>query len=59
MDNKKAEFKTGDKVITLDTNEKGVISRLCPDKGIIYVRWDESKMQMMVEVSNLKKLEGK
>lgn len=59
MDNKEAEFKIGDKVATLDTNEKGAISRLCSDKSIIYVRLDESKMQMMFEVSNLKKLEGK
>ena len=59
MNNKEAKFKIGDKVVTLDTNEKGAISRLCSDKSIIYVRLDESKMQMMVEVNNLKTLEDK
>lgn len=49
------EFKVGDRVVTSDTNEKGTIARLCADKDVIYVRWDESKEQEMVEVSNLTK----
>ena len=59
MDNKEAEFKIRDKVVTLDTNEKGTISRLCSDKGAIFLRWDKDNTQGMVEISNLKKLEGK
>ena len=55
MNNKEAEFKVGDKIITLDTNEKGTVSRLCPDKSIIYVRWGKDKSQEMVKVSDLKK----
>ena len=49
------EFELGDRVTSVDTNEKGTIARLCADKGIVYVRWDKSKQQEMVEVSTLRK----
>ena len=49
------EFKVGDRVASLDSNEEGTITRLCPDKNIIYVRWDASKMQEMVETKTLRR----
>ena len=52
---KQVEFKVGDRVASLDTNEQGTITRLCADKDVIYVRWDENKEQEMVEVSTLRK----
>lgn len=49
------EFKVGDRVTETKSGEKGTIARLCTDKTIIYLRWDSSKQQEMVEVSALKK----
>ncbi len=49
------EFKVGDRVASLDSNEEGAITRLCSDKDIIYVRWDVSKMQEMVETRTLRR----
>jgi len=54
-DKQVVEFKVGDRVVYQTTNEKGTISGLCADKNVIYVRWDESKEQEMVEVSALRK----
>ena len=49
------EFKVGDRVTSLDTNEEGAITRLCADKDVIYIRWDSSKQQEMVETRTLRK----
>ncbi|GAH67147.1 unnamed protein product [marine sediment metagenome] len=43
---RRVEFKVGDRVASLDSNEEGTITRLCSDKDIVYVRWDASKMQL-------------
>jgi len=45
---KQVEFKVGDRVASLDTNEEGTITRLCFDKDIVYVRRDKNGMQEMV-----------
>ena len=52
---KQVEFKVGDRVASLDTNEEGTITRLCSDKDIVYVRRDKSGMQEMVKVSTIRK----
>ena len=52
---KQVEFKVGDRVASLDTNEEGTVSRLCSGKGAIYVRWDKDSSQGMVEISTLRK----
>ena len=49
------EFKVGDRVASLDSNEEGTMTRLCSDKDIVYVRWDVSKMQEMVETKTLRR----
>ena len=49
------EFKVGDRVIQLNSSDKGAITRLCADKDIVFVKWDSSKEQAMVEVRNLTK----
>lgn len=49
------EFEVGDKVIELNTGEKGTVARLCADKDIVYVRWDISNQQEMVETKSLKR----
>jgi len=49
------EFNIGDRVVSLDTNEKGTVTRLGGDKDIILIRWDASKMQEMVEAKTLRK----
>lgn len=54
-ESKQVKFKVGDKIIEINTNEKGIISRLCSDKSIIYVRWGKDNSQQMVEIKNLKK----
>ena len=55
MNQKEIEFKVGDRVIELNSSDKGTITRLCPDKDIVFVKWDSSKQQVMVEVRNLTK----
>lgn len=52
---RQVEFKVGDRVASLDSNEEGTITRLCPDKDIVYVRWDVSKMQEMIETRTLRR----
>ena len=52
---RQVEFMVGDRVASLDSNEEGPITRLCSDKDIVYVRWDASKMQEMVETSTLRR----
>ena len=52
---RQVRFKDGDRIISNDSNERGTIVRLCADKNVIYVRWDESKEQEMIEVSTLRK----
>ena len=52
---RQVEFKVGDRVASLDTNEEGTITRLCGDKDILYVRWDASKQQEIVETRILRK----
>jgi len=52
---RQVEFKVGDRVASLDSNEEGTITRLCSDKDIVYVRWDASKMQEMVETRTLRR----
>ena len=49
------EFKVGDRVIELNSSDKGAITRLRADKDIVFVKWDSSKEQVMVEVRNLTK----
>ncbi|MBA7500028.1 hypothetical protein ES704_02781 [subsurface metagenome] len=49
------ELKVGDRVIELNSGDKGTITRLCADKNIVCARWDRDKSQQMVEVRNLKK----
>lgn len=49
------ELKVGDRVIELNSSDKGTITRLCADKDIVFVKWDNSKEQAMVEVRNLTK----
>lgn len=53
-----AAFKVDDPVVSLDTNEEGIVSRLCPDPNIIYIRWNISGQQEMVEVKTLKLMKG-
>ena len=53
--NGQIEFKVGDRVVSLDTNEEGTIVRLCSDKGVVFVRWAVSKMQQIVETKTLRK----
>jgi len=52
---RQVEFKVGDRVASLDSNEEGTITRLCSDKDIVYARWDASKMQEMVETKTLRR----
>lgn len=52
------EFEVGDRVVELDTNEKGVVSRLCSDPGVVCVKRDISDQQEMIETKNLKKENG-
>lgn len=52
---KQVKFKVGDRVIELNTNEKGTITRLCSDKDVICVRWGKDSSQQMVETKNLEK----
>ena len=52
---RQVRFEVGDRIISNDSNERGTIVRLCADKGTVYVRWDKSKQQEMVEVSTLRK----
>jgi len=49
------EYKIGDRVASLDTNEAGTVTRLGGDKDIVYIRWDFSKMQDMVETRTLRR----
>jgi len=52
---RQVRFKVGDRILSNDSNERGTIVRLCADNDIVYVRWDGSKQQEMVEVSTLRK----
>ena len=49
------ELKVGDRVIELNSSDKGTITRLGADKDIVFIKWDNSKEQAMVEVRNLTK----
>jgi len=55
LNGKEIEFKVGDRVIELSTNEKGTIARLCSDKDVVYVRCCKDKSQGMVEARTLRK----
>lgn len=48
------EFEVGDRVVQLNTGEKGTIARLGSDKSAVQVKWDGG-MQQMVDISTLKK----
>ena len=52
---RQVEFKVGDRAASMDSNEEGTITRLWPDKDIVYIRWDASKMQEMVETRTLRR----
>jgi len=52
---KQVRFKVGDRAVALHSNRKATITRLCADQGVVYIRWDDSKQQEMVEVSTLRK----
>ncbi len=52
---RQVEFKVGDRVSEVESGEKSTISRLCPDKGAVYVRWDKDNSQGMVETKTLRK----
>ncbi len=41
------ELKVGDRVIELNSSDKGTITRLGADKDIVFVRWDSSKEQLL------------
>jgi len=49
------EFEVGDRVASLNTNEEGTIVRLCGDKDVVFISWDASKQQVMVETRTLRK----
>ncbi len=55
MTSSQTEFTLGDPVVFIETNEKAVISRLCPDPDTIYIRWDTSHQQEMVKTKNLRR----
>lgn len=52
---RQVRFKVGDRIISNDSNERGTIVRLCADNDVVYIRWDGSKQQEMIEVSTLRK----
>ena len=52
---RQVRFKVGDRILSSDSNERGTIARLCADNDVVYIRWDGSKQQEMVEVSTLRK----
>ena len=52
---RQVEFKVGDRIISNDSNERGTIVRLCADNDVVYIRWDGSKQQEIIEVSTLRK----
>ena len=52
---KQVRFKVGDRILSNDSNERDTIVRLCADNDVVYIRWDKSKQQEMVEVSTLRK----
>ncbi len=44
-----------DKVVSLEDGREGIVSRLCSDPAIVFVRWNDSPTQQgMVEVKNLR-----
>jgi len=52
---RQVRFKVGDRIISNDSNERGTIIKLCADNDVVYIRWNGSKQQEMVEVSTLMK----
>jgi len=58
MTKDKIGFQIGDRIVSLQTNEEGTISRLCPDPTILYVRWDRGHTQEMVKTTTLQILES-
>ncbi len=57
MTSPQTEFELGDPVVFIETNEKAVISRLCPDPDTIYIKWDINHQQEMVGTKNLRRTE--
>jgi len=55
-ENKEVGLEVGDRIVELATDEEGAVTRLCPDKSIVYIRRDISSQQEMVEVAGLKRL---
>ena len=55
---RQVRFKDGDRIIGNDSNERGTIVRLCADNDVVYIRWDGSQQQEMVEISTLRKKDG-
>ena len=51
---RQVEFKVGNRIASLDSNEEDTITRLCSDKDTVYVRWDPSKMQDIAETRTLR-----
>ena len=47
------KLNVGDKVIMSSSGETGVVSRLCADEEVIYIRWDRSNTREMVKVNDL------
>lgn len=52
--NEQVRFKVGDRVVSLESGDKGTVTRLCLDESTVQVKWDGG-MQQMVEVSSLRK----
>lgn len=55
---RQVRFKDGVRIISNDSNERGTIVRLCADNDVVYIRWDGSQQQEMVEISTLRKEDG-
>ncbi len=53
------ELKVGDRVVEEGSSEEGTVVRLCSDKEIIFVRWDSSKQQEMIDTRRLLRVQSR
>ena len=53
----KVKFELGDRVVGLATGEEGVVTRLCSDKGAVFVRWSLNNAPVMVDVDSLRRVQ--